>query len=525
MRVSVARHVRALERSRRPPRLVYWNAVKSVPARLARLRPDAVLLHNTLLGVRWSSLYERFRAESRWLADLDCVKIATPQDDYDHADRLDEWLAEVGVTDVFTSLFDDRTLLYPNVHERARFHRALTGYVDDATAVRQPRPLESRRLDVVYRASPLPFRYGSMGHLKLRLGEETARAAARVGLAADVSTRPEDVVVGERWLDFLASSRTTVGMESGSSALDRRGEIGRRADELLREEPSRSFEEVSALMPAGWDSHRFFTVGPRHFEAAATGTAQLLVEGTYLGILEANVHYLPIRRDLSDLEQVLESAGDVDLLREVAGRARADLILSGRYSYASFAERLTAVVEEGRRSALRGEVAWRAGAAALALGERAPKVLVRLREEPLAMTAKGLRALRFALASRPLRRLLADWARGPSTVSTHALLADLLRLHLLERRTFPLAARLEGRRLVLRSGEEDGLPPSELAAALAGVDEIIWDHSALGTHVGEVEVGIGARHRLEAIESLARRRPDHVTGALLAVLGCRARKP
>ena len=44
--------------------------------------------------------FDEFRDGCSWLAGLDVPKVALPQDDYDHAELLDEWLAELRVTDV-----------------------------------------------------------------------------------------------------------------------------------------------------------------------------------------------------------------------------------------------------------------------------------------------------------------------------------------------------------------------------------------------------------------------------------------
>jgi len=101
------------------------------------------------------------------------------------------------------------------------------------------------------------------------------------------------------------SGRAVIGAESGSSVLDARGEIQRRIGRLLAEQPGLSFEEVDAQMPDGWDSYAFFAMSPRHLEAVITKTAQVLVEGRYSGVLEPGRHYIPLRRDLANLDEAL----------------------------------------------------------------------------------------------------------------------------------------------------------------------------------------------------------------------------
>ena len=93
-------------------------------------------------------------------------------------------------------------------------------------------------------------------------------------------------------------------------------------------------------MPAGWDSHRFAALSPRHLEAASTGTAQLLVEGEYDGVLEANRHYLPVKADFSNLSDALEETRDPRALQPLADAAYEEICLSGRYSYRRLAEQV-----------------------------------------------------------------------------------------------------------------------------------------------------------------------------------------
>ena len=62
-----------------------------------------MILHTTFLGLRWIEGFDRRRRRSEWIAELQCPKIALPQDDYDHAAVLDGWLSELGVDVVFTA--------------------------------------------------------------------------------------------------------------------------------------------------------------------------------------------------------------------------------------------------------------------------------------------------------------------------------------------------------------------------------------------------------------------------------------
>jgi hypothetical protein len=352
MRSALRQKVRVLEASATRHEIVYWNAGYSVPRAIRRLPVDAVILDNTLLVARWAPEFAARRPTFDWLAVVAALKIAFPQDEYNHAHVLDDWLADLGV-DVVFSVFgpEQRELLYPRLGATARFEKCLTGYVDELDITRHAAvvlPHDRRGLDLAYRAQALTPRFGRLGQLKHTVADAVAPAARAAGLRVDVSTAPRDAVLGDRWFPFVASARAVLGSESGASAIDRRGELVAAERTMLAEQPGLAFADFDAAMPAGWDGLLPGSVGPRHLEAAAARTCQVLVEGGYDGVLEPEVHYLPVRPDGSDAGTVVERLADHKLVEATATRAYADLVLSGRYGYAALATQLERVLDEER---------------------------------------------------------------------------------------------------------------------------------------------------------------------------------
>lgn len=344
MRLAVQQHLHALDAAPGDHRIRYCNAVDGVPARLKYAEYDAIVLHTTLLRLRWHEQFYLLKWRLRWLNGRECVKVALPQDEYDHSEILDEWLYELGVNVIFTTFGERwRSVLYPIMSDRAAFHRCLTGYIDAETArACQARLIapERRPVDIVYRATRLPYWFGGHGQLKHRVGEVVEQRARRHGLTVDISTSVDDTIVGRRWLEFLQSGRAVIGCESGSSVLDRRGAVRSQVRNLCAERPSLSFEEVGRRMPSGWDDYRFVAVSPRHFEAVITKTCQILVEGHYDGVLKPGAHYLPIKHDFSNVEEVLDQIKDHRLLGRIADRAYEEIHLSQRYTYRRFGEQI-----------------------------------------------------------------------------------------------------------------------------------------------------------------------------------------
>lgn len=531
VRLTTDQHLQALTRVPDAEVLSY-NAVHGLPSWLRGLSFDAIVLHTTLLGMRWHPYFEQWKPRSAWLAEADCLKVAFPQDEYWHAETLDSWLDELGVS-VVCSVLDDRhrDALYPRLHAKAAFYETLTGYIDEAAAERiRPRlvPRGERPFDLVYRARKLPYWLGSHGQLKHAVGEAGAALAGARDLRTDISTRPHDTVLGDAWLEFMGSGRATVGAESGSSTLDRTGDLQAEVEAIVAADPDLTFEQLDARMPQGWDDYEFFAISPRHLEAVITKTAQILVEGRYSGALEPGLHYLPVKRDLSDLDEALERTADGELVDRMAERAYEDVYRSGRWSSGRLTSTLTEILEtHAVRKPRRVSLAPAAGVARVE--EEVERVVV----EPLANVLRAgreghrelLAGLRLVSRDRVARRLLSEYLRSPGTreyVSPRTALSDLLCLSAARRRGHVAASvDAEHRRVVL--GTPDVTPPTraELERRLeSGAWDFVWEHGderlsfpALGHARLVLELGSEPRP-LPVLSWLARARPRSVAAAL-----------
>ena len=369
-RLTIKHHLTALELNDHGHDIVYYNsaeaapgwglndAVAPPPASLIARRFDAVILHYAFLALRTTGhLFYKWKQAFEWIKLLDCPKIAIPQDEADHAGLLDEWLFEWGVDAVLSVHYEAEGPLYPRTRTRARMYRCLPGYIDDTSAQdvsRRLLPLAVRPYDIVYRARRLPYWYGSQGQLKHQLAEHVILGVQRYGMRCDISTRTENAVVGDQWLDFLASGRAAIGGEGGLTTLDWTGESRAQMEALLLKDPAITFEHASTLMPKGWDSYRFLTITPRHFEAVVTKTCQILVEGEYRGILEAGKHYIPLKKDFSNLDDALEQLRDDRLVEDMVERAYEDVYLSGKYSYRTFAKLIEQAMDDQQTASRMG---------------------------------------------------------------------------------------------------------------------------------------------------------------------------
>ena len=87
-------------------------------------------------------------------------------------------------------------------------------------------------------------------------------------------------------------------------------------------------------------------VSPKMFEAIKLGTVLIMYEGEYKGIFKPNIHYIELKKDHSNIEDVVEKIKDDDYLQNMSERAYKDIIKNGNYNYKDFIEYFDKVIKE-----------------------------------------------------------------------------------------------------------------------------------------------------------------------------------
>ena len=325
-------------------RAYYVNVAFGYPERLLRgISVDVVILHTIYLSMRWSpQIFEQYTAMCRSVAEMRCTKIAIPQDEFIHTDMLDTYLDTVGVDHVLTCADPDQwPTIYPRMTAKgASFRTVLTGYLDEDTVARVDKLMRNhpeRTIDIGYRAWRAQYWLGEHGMLKVWIADALGKAAGRAALTTDISLRDEDVLNGDDWFRFLMRCRTTPGVEGGASICDANGEIKQKVEAYLEQHPNATFEETRAACFADRDGgFRLACLSPRHLEACLTRTCQVLVRGNYNGHLQADRHYIPLERDLSNIDEVVRKVSDRQLVEEVARCAYEEVVKNPAVSYRYF---------------------------------------------------------------------------------------------------------------------------------------------------------------------------------------------
>jgi hypothetical protein len=319
------RHVFSLRNNYPEHNYLYHDCHLPVPDWIKEIDFDAILLDVTLLCIRWApadTLRKHF-VDLEFVKKSSAFKIAMPQDEYDCSQILDDWMVDWKVDVVYSVLTENHEILYPRYCRVGSIKVAYTGYLDESTLGLPCIPFEKRRIDIGYRARKLPAYFGRIGFEKEQVGLSVIREGSEHPITLDVKLGFEHSLFGNKWLEFLANSKFTLGSNSGSSLMDPVGAIRRKVYDFVWRKPDASFEEIEAACFPGQDGRfRFTAISPRILEAAVMESCQILVPGTYSGILKPFEHYIPMAADGSDFGGVLEMMSDLSSVQRMIKKTK-----------------------------------------------------------------------------------------------------------------------------------------------------------------------------------------------------------
>lgn len=315
------------------------NTELGFPKALNELQFQIIILHYSL----WNP--QKYLLNPKFLHYLkqshNTYKIAFYQDEYHHCKRRFDFINEYKIDCIHTLLepayFKEVYQKYTNASELVY---TLTGYVSQelvSLARQLTKPDKDRRIDVGYRGRPLPWYMGKGAREKTDIALGFRERARDSGLKLDIETELDKRIYGKAWFEFLADCRAVLGVEAGVSIFDLEDQVRLEYERLRRDNPAISFAEMSQQLLQNWENNiPYRTISPRHFEAAALRVCQILFEGEYSGIMQPMVHYIPLKKDFSNFDEVMARFRDESLRRELTENAHRDLVASGRYSYEQF---------------------------------------------------------------------------------------------------------------------------------------------------------------------------------------------
>jgi hypothetical protein len=314
-----------------------------IPDYLLKIDFDIIIYHYGFISGRTCSneLWANTLKQVEPFKNSKAIKCVLPQDEFFYSKNLAKFVNEHNIDIVFSvSPETEWEKIYADVDfKKVKFYKVLTGYLDDGGIKKINHFLNNTKkdIDIGYRARNLPQWLGKHGYLKTVIADAFNTALKNFKLNTNISTRAEDTFFGYGWYKFMVRCKYMIGVEGGATVLDPEGLIHEKSELYIAQHPDCTFKEIEQACFPGLDGKlQLIAISPRHLEACATRTCQLLVESTFNGILKPWVHYIPIKPDLSNINEVLEMVKQDDKREEIVENAYRDIVLSGNYSYKSF---------------------------------------------------------------------------------------------------------------------------------------------------------------------------------------------
>ena len=343
---TVTDHLDAFGRYSRH-RIQELSFLRELPAALDLAQFDVVVIHYTI-AIGWLSDHYFSPASRQKVREFGGLKVLFIQDEYRAVRQLHETLRFMKMDLLFTCVPEGEIeKVYPAaaLPGLAKVNN-LTGYVPQSLLGMKVERTARRPIDVGYRTRKYPYWLGELAYEKWQIAERFAGRAAGTGLALNFSYEEGERLYGPAWTRFIASCKAVLGVESGSSVFDFDGSLQKSVEDYVAAHPAATFEEVQARFLAPYERRiRYNQISPRCFESAALRTAMVLYEGEYSGVLRPWRHYVPLRKDFGNFQEVLDALKDSRKLQEIADCAFEEVAQNQAYSYRAFIGRFDDAVE------------------------------------------------------------------------------------------------------------------------------------------------------------------------------------
>ncbi|XVN43517.1 MAG: hypothetical protein RCG15_04480 [Candidatus Rickettsia vulgarisii] len=296
---------------------------------------DVIIIHYSVRVAHSDYISSYLKKELSNFKGLKCLFI---QDEYENTYQAHHWIKKLGINTVFTCVpekfIND---VYPkSIFPNVKFINNLTGYVPEDISDLNILPHEERKNLIVYRGRKLGYWYGSLGQEKYEIGIKMNEICQKLQIPADIECDDKKRIYGSAWYDFLTNSRAILGTESGANIFDFDGTLKTSIEKYLKRKPNATYDEVAKIFLKDDGKILMNQISPKIFQSIICRTALILYEGEYSGIIEPYRHYIPLKKDWSNINEVLEQVNNLDHIKQLTENAYNDIIKSGKYNYQAF---------------------------------------------------------------------------------------------------------------------------------------------------------------------------------------------
>lgn len=307
---------------------------------------DAIIVHYSIFPSIDAYLSPLTRYRIRKFNGLKALFI---QDEYQFVYATIRSLEYLGIDMLFTVVpVPEIEKVYPPTCLKHTWRvNVLTGYVNEEMLAVEAPLLADRPIDVGYRGRKYPAWHGQLGLEKWQIGKRFLEDAEKHGLRCDISWSEKDRLYGQNWTDFIRRTKAQLGVESGASVIDFSGEISRRCEDHESQHPNTRYEELRRLYFQEEEGKiRLNQISPRIFEAIVLKSLLILYEGEYSGILKPWRHFVPLRKDHANMQEVVAVLRNLNRAQTIVNCAYDEIACAPRYSYRGFVGAIDQVLSD-----------------------------------------------------------------------------------------------------------------------------------------------------------------------------------
>ena len=269
------------------------------------------------------------------------VKILFVQDEYENTNTVINSIINLKINIVYTCVPKKYIYtIYPKSRlKNVEFVQTLTGYIPEHKDLKKTLPISSnkRKIIIGYRGNDLPYHYGDLGQEKKIIAQKMKEEAIKRNLNIDISFESANRIYGNDWIKFLQNSLATLGTESGSNLFDYDGAYKKNFLTYLKSHPLADFKTAKFNVLGEFKEKEIMNqISPRIFEAISFKTALVLFEGNYSNIIKPNIHFIPLKKDFSNIDYVFKKLSNIKYIQKMVDTAYKDVIQTDSFSYNTF---------------------------------------------------------------------------------------------------------------------------------------------------------------------------------------------
>jgi glycosyltransferase involved in cell wall biosynthesis len=332
--------------------IIHNTSIHSFAMGLYHLENSNFYEQNTIIDIESLHIYSKiYIILKKFLKNLNSlIKLAICQDEYYNTEYIEKFLFTININIVLTvSPISEIKKIYP-ILNNTTFVNVLTGYFSDQEEEKDNIPsIQNRNNYVFYRGRRLHYSYGELGQDKENIGIFMKHFCNQNNIKNDISVNPDDCIYSNEWYNYLKNSKTTLATDSGSNIYDRNNSLREKINNLLNININCSILPDNVKYDYKYVYNYFNNdfkknfieqgqISPKMFEAIKLKTVLIMFEGRYSEILKPNVHYIEVKKDYSNINNVLEKLKDDQYLQNMADTAYEEIYKSRKYNYKIFTD-------------------------------------------------------------------------------------------------------------------------------------------------------------------------------------------